>query len=154
MSTANNFDARFREPPVANFACIHELSHCACDFFDRHGWVNTVLVKQINSVRPQPAKRRVCHLLDMLRPTVKWRVLLLAFSVDVPAKFRRDHDLVAEWLNSLADDLFIHPRSVNLRCVEERNSPLVRRTDQLDTVFLVETGPEPKADTHAPQSER
>lgn len=49
---------------------------------------------------------------------------------------------------------FIPPWPVNLRRVEERDSALIRRTYQLDAVFLVDAGPESEADAHAPEAER
>ena len=77
---------------------------------------------------------------DLLGPAIERRLLLHAFRVDVPPKLRRNHNLIAEGLDRLADDLFIHPWPVNLRCVEEGNSAVVCRTYQLDAVFFVEPG--------------
>src|SRR5215211_2640451 len=154
MSTANHLDTRFGEAPVADLSFIDELTDRTGDFFDRHRRVDAVLVKQVDPVCPQPTKRCLGDLLNMLGPAVERRGLLDAFNVDVPTKFCRDHDLITERLDRLADDLFINPRSVNLRCVEESDSALICRTYQLDAVFLVEAGPKPEADAHASEAER
>ena len=90
----------------------------------------------------------------MIGPAIERRLLLDARSVDVPPKLRRNHNVIAERLERLADDLFIHPRAVDLGRIEERDSELICRTYQLDAVFPVEAGPKAETDAHASEAER
>ena len=57
--------------------------------------------------------------------------------VEVEAELRRDHDLVADGLERLADELLVRERPVDLRGVEEGDAALDRRADQRDHLLPV-----------------
>ena len=57
--------------------------------------------------------------------------------VEVEAELRRDHDLVADRRERLADELLVRERAVDLRGVEERDAALDRRADERDHLAAV-----------------
>ena len=56
---------------------------------------------------------------------------------EVEAELGRDHDLVADGLERLADELFVGERAVDLRGVEEGDAALDGGADQRDHLLLV-----------------
>ena len=67
----------------------------------------------------------------MLRPAVQ-ASRLLGLGIDREAELRRDHHLVANRRQRLADDLLVGEGTINLRCVEEGDATLHRITHEFD----------------------
>ena len=73
---------------------------------------------------------------------------------EVEAELGRDHDLLANRLESFAHELFVRERAVDLCGVEERDAALDGRADQRDHLLWVGEGRETRAHTHAAEAER
>lgn len=114
-----------------------QVFDCARDLFDGHRRIDTVLVEQIDTVGAQALQRGVSHCADMLWSTVEASPSGAGNQVDVETEFGGDHHLVADWLQGLAEQLFIAERSVGLGGVEQVHATFVGGADQFDHVLLV-----------------
>ena len=103
----------------------------------------------MRSVRSR-LQRAVDAALDRLRPAVERRPPRL----EVEAELGRDHDLVANGLERLADELLVGERAVHLRGVEERDAALDRRADQRDHFLPVGDRADSLAHAHAAEPDR
>ena len=59
-----------RKAEVLNLALLNQFLHRTRHIFDRHFWINTVLIEQIDDVRPESFQRSFGNFLDVLRPAV------------------------------------------------------------------------------------
>src|SRR5437879_2253983 len=109
-----------------------------------------MLIEQVDRVGAQPLQRRLNAAPDHLRAAVE--TTLAAFEVE--AELGRDHDLVADRFQRLANELFVRERPVDLRGVEERDAALDRRADQGDAFLLWRNRREALAQTHAAEADR
>src|SRR5688572_19940927 len=120
--------------PMQYLALRHQLFDRTGHILDRYLRIDTVLIKQIDAIRPQALFRSVDDPLDVLGPAVEARLALAGLQIDVPAELGRDHDLVAERRDAFAQDAFHFVRAVGLGGVEERDSSVERSAD--DVVHL------------------
>ena len=74
--------------------------------------------------------------------------------VQVEAELRRDHDLVADGLERLADELLVRERPVHLRGVEEGDAAVDRGADQRDHLLPVGKRRVALAHPHAAEPDR
>ena len=118
------------------------LAHRARDVLDRHVRVDAVLVEHVEDVGLQVAQAVLGDLADVLRAAVR-PVPGGLLGSKVEAELRRDHDLVAERRDRLADDLLVEarPEPVELGGVEEGDAELVRAADGRDALVPVTTRP-------------
>jgi hypothetical protein len=84
----------------------------------------------------EPSERGLGHLLDVL-----WTAVLASalsrLGVDIVAELRRDHHLVAERADGVADEFFVGERTISFGGVEKADATLVGGPDQLDCVVPV-----------------
>lgn len=73
-----------------------EVGNRTCHVFDWHLRVDAVLIEQIDPIGPQAFQHVIDDDFDVLRPAVEARAALTSLLVDVPAKLRCDHYLVAK----------------------------------------------------------
>ena len=97
---------------MAHLALIDEFLHGAGDLLDRDVRVDAVLVEQVDPISPKPLRRLVDAPNDGLPAAVYLPGSDRAFEVE--AEFRRDHNLVADGLERLADELLVGERAVEL----------------------------------------
>ena len=88
-----------------------------------------MLVEQINAVGPQALQRAFHSRADTLR-----RAVHRSAAINIKAEFGRDNHLVADRLQSLADNLFVFVGTIDFGCVEEGNAALESAADQGDRV--------------------
>ena len=74
--------------------------------------------------------------------------------LEVEAELRRDHDLVADGLERLADELLVRERPVHLRGVEEGDPAFDRGADQADHLVPVGERRVALAHPHAAEPDR
>src|SRR4051794_41904079 len=91
-----------------------------------------MLVEQVDRVGAQPLQRGLDAAPDPRRAAVE----AAATALEVEAELGRDHDLVADRFERLADQLLVRERPVDLRGVEEADAALDRRPDQRDALLL------------------
>ena len=102
-----------------------------------HIRIDPVLIEEVDAVGLQPLECRLGDLADALRPAVH-----AGSGVPVlEAELGRDHDLIANRGQCLADEFLVREGTVGFGRVEERHAALERRPDQRDGAALVHGGP-------------
>ncbi len=107
------------------------------DVFDRHGAIDAMLVEQVDAVGLQALERSLRHRLDALGTAVGAAPARARLQVDVEAELGGDDDLIADRLESFADQLLVRERTVGLGGVEECDAAIMRVVDELDHLGLV-----------------
>jgi hypothetical protein len=80
----------------------------------------------------------------MLRAAIGATASFSRLKVDVEAEFCRNHNLLADGLQSLAYQLFVFERAIRLSRVEERDFMIVSRANQMNHLGLA-----PKFETNS-----
>ena len=111
-----------------------------------------MLVEQVDPVSPKPLQRLVDAPNDGLPAAVYLPGSDRAFEVE--AELRRDHNLVADGLERLADELLVGERAVELGGVKERNAAIDGRPDQRDHRFLLGERGVGRGHAHAAEAKR
>jgi hypothetical protein len=148
MSAPDRLPPGFRQPEVPDLAIPDQVLDRARDVLDRHVRVDAVLVEQIDAVGLQPLERGLGDLLDVLRPAVQ-AALLARIRIDIEAELGRDHDLLAHRRERLAHQLLVRERTVDFGGVEKRDAALDGRTDQRDSLLLIDWRTVAEAQSHA-----
>jgi hypothetical protein len=147
-------DAGLGEPEVPDRALLDQLLHRSGHVLDWHVGVDAVLVEQVDAVGPEPPERVLDGAPDRLGPAVE--ALRPAAGLDtfeIPAELRRDHDLVANGLERLTDELLVRERTVHLRGVEEPDAAIDRGADHRDHLLRVTRRAVAEAHRHAAEAE-
>ena len=150
VRAADRLHARLGQTEVSDLAARDQILDRAGDLLDRHGRIDAVLVEQIDPIGLEPLQRRVGHFLDVRGPAIE-PCLLAVFESE--AELRRDHDLIADGRERLADELFVGERSVHLSGVEEGDAALHRRADQRDAGLPVDGLAVAEVQPHAAESD-
>ena len=117
----------FRKANGPPLPLLHEIRQRADRLLDRHVGVAPVLVEEIDDLDTEPLQRGVRHRAHMLRAAVgAGGACSLCLITDGEAELGGDHDLVAEGLQSLADEDLIGERPIDLGRVEEVDAELDR----------------------------
>ena len=131
---------------------LNEVFHRPRHFFDRHVWVDTVLIEEIDEISFESLERGVRGIPDVLGPAVQ--ASLFAVRVEVEPELCGDHDFSAEGSEGLADELFVGERSVHFRRIEERDAAFHGCPDNRDHFLLVFGRAVAEAHSHAAESDR
>ena len=124
------------------------------DVLDRHFRIDAVLVEDVDVVGVQVPQAVLGDLTDVLRATVVAAVW--GRSAHVESELGADHDLVAERLDGLADQLLAGagPHAVELGGIEERHARLVGAADRGDRVGLAARVPVGHGHAHRSEPDR
>jgi len=137
--------ASFGEAEVLDLAFPDQFLHRPRDLLDRHVRVDAVLVEEVDAVGLEASQRLLGDPTDPLGPAVEARPRISVLE----AELRRDHDLVAERGERLADDLLVRVGTVRLCGVEEGDTALDGRPDEGDRLLLVGRRAVGEAQSHA-----
>ncbi len=121
MRATNRLRTSFRQAEVLELACLNQLFHCACDVFDGHVRVKTVLIEQINRLYLEPLERGLGDLLDMLWPTIQPYEARRPIGIKFEPELGGYHHLPAERSEGFADEFFVGERAV--RCSDLSSIP-------------------------------
>jgi hypothetical protein len=110
-------DACFRKAEVLDLALLNQFFHRAGDIFNRHVWIDAVLIEQIDNIGPESFQRIVGDLFDVLGPTIESN--LLTFGTKFETEFSGYHHLPTERGESFAYKFFVRERAVHFGGVEE-----------------------------------
>ena len=146
VGAADRLHACLGEAEVPDLARLDQLLHGTGHVLDRHLRVDAVLVEEVDRVRPEPLERGVDAAPDRLGATVKTGDLPVLVG---ESELRGDHDLVADGLERLADELLIVERPVHLGGVEEGLAAFDSRPGQVDHLRPVGNGQVALAHPHA-----
>ena len=148
MRPADRIRAGLREPKMPDLAPSDEIANRSCNVFDRHFWVDPVLVEQVDVVSPEPPQHLLDDLADVVRPAVE------SSGFEVETELRREDHLVADRLERLADEGLVRIGPVGLSGVEERHPEVMRVPDEADAVIGVDGVSVVGAEAHAAQPDR
>src|ERR1043165_3755173 len=95
MCAANGFKSRLGKSEVPDLTFRNPILNRSRHVFNRHVWIDTMLIKQIDVVSLEPSQRRVRDFFDVLGPAVSAEPRALARRIEFESEFRRDHNLVA-----------------------------------------------------------
>jgi hypothetical protein len=120
----------FAQPEVPDLAGLDQLADRPGDLLDRHLRVDAVLVEDVQPIGPQVPQAVLRDLADVLRPAVQ-RLAQPRVLRHVEPELGRQHDLVAEALHRLAEQLLVTAgaTAVQLGGVEEVDPQLESAPD-------------------------
>jgi hypothetical protein len=110
-----------------------------------------VLVIKIDHVHPQPAQARVAraaHVGGRAADAPFHRIVRIEHNPE----FRCQDNLLAAALDGFANEFFIDPRSIHIRCVEQRDAEIERAMDG-GHGFRVVAFPVKRAHAHAAEAQ-
>ena len=99
---------------MQHLAFIDKFFHRPRNVLDWHIRINTMLIEEVNVVRPEALQTSVHHPLDVIGSAVQAALL-----GQIEAELRRDLDLVTERFQRAADDGLARIRAVHFGRVEE-----------------------------------
>lgn len=70
ICTPQRLRSDFGEAEVADFSCVDELLHRPDRFLDRHFWIATVLIVNVDRIDVEPLQRSLCDRFYVLRGAV------------------------------------------------------------------------------------
>jgi hypothetical protein len=123
---------------VPYLALTDEIPHRAGDVFDRHVWVDAVLVQKIDRVDPEPPQRPLDRVTNALRSAVE--PVATPAGTEVMAEFGGNHHAMAERLQSLTHKRLIGEGAVHLRGIEQGDASFYRRAHQRNHRATVRRG--------------
>ena len=136
---------------MTDLAGVDELLHGSGHVLDGHGPVDSVLVEQVDGLDPQPSKRCLGDVPDVVGAAVHTDVAPLG--VDVEAELGGDDDIVANRRQCLADELLVDVGPVDLGGVEERDPALHGTAQHGDHLVAVTRGAVALAHPHATEAD-
>src|SRR3954452_13293076 len=110
-----------------------------------------MLIKEIDSIALEALQRRLSHLTDVRGAAVKACLLTV---LELEAELGRNHHLIADRRQCVADELFVREWSVRFGRIEERHTTFECCPNDRETVFTGASGAVAKADAHAAEAER
>ncbi|MNE14870.1 hypothetical protein D3C80_1077650 [compost metagenome] len=94
-----------------------------------------MLVEEIDDIGAQTLQRPLYRLADVVGPAI--HVLAAVRARKLEAELRGDHNLVADRLQCLADDILVGERAVDLCRVEEGDTVIVSGADESNCILGV-----------------
>ena len=104
MGPSDGRRASLADAEVANFALAHELAHRPDRVLDRHRWIDTVDVVEVDDIGFEALQAALAARLDVFRPAVRGRRAVGCAQI---AKLAGNHILVAVALHRLGDQLLV-----------------------------------------------
>jgi hypothetical protein len=153
VRASDGLHAWLRKTEVLDLTFANKILHGACDIFDRHVRIHSMLIEQIDDIYLETFERAFGHLLDVLGPTIE-AAALLPVRIDVETELRGDHHSVADGSQCFANERFVRERTINLRGIEKGNAALHSGANQRDHLLRIGGRTVTKAHPHATQTER
>jgi hypothetical protein len=135
---------------LPDLAFPDQVLHGPRHIFDRHVWVDAVLVVQVDRLDPEPLERALGALTDPLRPTVHH----LLTAIHPEPELRGDHDPVADGGEGLSHELLVREGAVHLGGIEERDAAFDGLTDERDHLRPIRCPTVGHAHAHAAEADR
>src|SRR5258708_22130451 len=120
VRATNGLGRSFRETDGLDLAFFDELAQGADRLLDWRGWIDPVLVIEVDVVGAKSLERSLERNPDVFRAAVHCR--RIAIAVRDQAELRCQDHIVAATGEGATDQLFIGVRSINLRRVDARDS--------------------------------
>ena len=136
---------------MLHLALLDQVLDSSRYVFNRNLVIDAMLIEQIDDIGPQALERRFGNLLNMLWTAVQPSLLAV---FDVESELGRDHYIFTKWSQRLAHEFFICVGTINLRCIEERDTALHRHANKRDPLLIVHRWTIAEAQAHAAESNR
>src|SRR5258708_26372353 len=127
VGAANGFRARLAETEKAGLAVRDQPGHGADRLFDRHGWIDAVLIIQIDHLDAEALQAGLAGSDHVLRPPVGY----FAPAAAEIAELGRHEYLGTAPREGLADNRFILPEPIHIAGVEEPHPTLDSVTNEV-----------------------
>ena len=125
MSSPHGPRTGFRQAPVSNFSLPDESGHGFGHFFDRSIRVNSVLIVQVDIIRPQSFEGAFQRVSDMARTAGERNGPIVGVVLTVrkiKAELGSDDDILSVRLQGFSQQAFIAAGPVGFRRIEKGNS--------------------------------
>src|SRR5580693_9781975 len=99
MRASDGIGPGFGQAEMPDLAGEDQVLDGSGNIFDRHSWIDPMLIKQINDIGPKPLQRCLRHFAYVLRAAVETRLLAVH---DPEAKLGGDRDPTAHRLQRLS----------------------------------------------------
>jgi len=152
MRPAYRLHAGLGESEMFDLSGFDQVLHRAGYVFDRHVRIDAVLIEQINGIDLEPLKRGVDDLFDVLRPAVQ-AALLAGRRIEIETELGRNHHFTLKGSERLTHQFFVGEGTIDFGGIEECNATLDGRSDQRNSVRLVDRRPVAEAQSHAAEAE-
>jgi hypothetical protein len=129
-------------------AMTPQVLHRAGHIFDRHVRIDAVLIEQIDGIDLEPLQRGVGDLFDALRPAVQ-AALLAGRRIEIETELGCNDHFTLKGSECLTHQSFVGERTIDFGGIEECNAMLDGRSDQGNSVRLVDRRPISEAQSHA-----
>ncbi len=149
MRASDRLDTSLRHSEVLYFALLDEILHSSGDVFDRTLRIDAMLVEEIDDVGPEALQSCIRHFADTLRTAVQ---ALLRVAI-LEAELGGNHHLLAERLNGLAHNFFVHERTICLGRIKKCHAAIECCPDERDRLLPLGCGPVTEAQPHAAQAD-
>lgn len=122
---------------MQHLALADQILDRAGHVFDGDCGIDTVLVQQIDAVRPQAFQHAVDGRAYVIGPAVEAARHPPRFRVDIPAELGGNHHLIAERRQRFAQDPFDFERTISFRGIEEGHATVMSGAGDGDQVGSV-----------------
>jgi hypothetical protein len=112
--------ACFGKTKVFHFALLDQIFDNARDVFDRHIWIDAMLVEQVDAICLQSFERSLGNFPDVLRAAIN--ADLLSSLGNLEPELRRDNHLIANGRQRFANHVLVGEWTIDLRRVKKRDA--------------------------------
>src|SRR5436190_8544077 len=137
---------------MLHLAFVNQFLHRTSYIFDRHFGINTVLIEQINNVRPESFQRSFSNFLDVLWTAVHTDGPT-TLRIEFKSKLRGDHHLLAKRSEAFAHEFLVRERAINFGGIEKCDAAFHSRAKQRDHLVLIFGRAIAETHPHAAQSD-
>ena len=134
---------------MLHLALLDQVFDSSRNIFDRNLVIDAVLVEKIDHIGLEALERGLGDFFDVLWPAVQPSLLAV---LDLEAEFCGDLYLMAEWSQRFTDEFFIRVRTINFRCIKERDAALDGSANERNHLLLVFRRPIGPAHAHAAEA--
>src|SRR4029453_3256668 len=127
VCATDGLHARFRQAEVRDLPFPDQVFHGSCDIFDWEVPADTILIEKIDSIRSDPFERSLGNFFDVCGPATE-SALSARFKRE--AELCRDHHLITQRRQRLANEFLIREWPISFSSVKERDAALDRGSNQ------------------------
>ena len=131
-----------------DLALLDEVPDCTRHVFNRHIWVDAMLIEDIDHVGLEALQGGFSHGPD----TFRFAVCTLTRDSVLEAELGCDDDLVTDGCQRLTNEFFVRIRTVRFGRVKERHGAVKGGADDLDRLILFGHRAEAEAQPHAAEA--
>ncbi len=136
VGTPNGAGRSFGQSKVADFSGMHQVGHRAHRFFDRHSWIDTVLVVQIDRCNVEPLQAGIARFADIFWPAVDAAHGGIGLAAN-NSEFCRKENFIARTAHGHANQYFVVAVTVDVRGIEKSDAEFDGAMNRGDRFLIV-----------------